>query len=188
MLPKTSMTTPIIETNRLRLSPFTRDDGAAVFDYASNPNVSRFTTWLTHQTIADSEAFIEMVLRRPAHEHTWAIRLRDDRRAVGAIEFGLKNDCDADFHYVLAEPLWNQGLMTEAARAVVAWGLEHYPAVRRVFTMAISENVAPQRVMEKCGLQFERVHLDRWAKFPEPVELQEYALIRETLKENHNDT
>jgi ribosomal-protein-alanine N-acetyltransferase len=167
-----------IETGRMILSPFVRDDAPCVFAYASNPNVSRFTTWLTHRTLADSEAFIEMVLRRSPHEHAWAIRLRGDRRAVGAIEFGVKGETAADFHYVLAEPFWNRGLMTEAARAVVAWGLNRYPAVQRVYTMAMSQNIASRRVMEKCGLKFERVHLDQWVKFSEPVELREYALMR----------
>ena len=49
---------------RLRplLRPFERSDAPDVFAYASNPNVARYTSWETHRTLADSEAFIEMVL------------------------------------------------------------------------------------------------------------------------------
>ena len=162
------------------LRPFERADAADVFAYASNPNVSRYTTWSTHRTLADSEAFIEMVLARGPEQHTWAILLRNERRVVGAIEFCLTSDAEAEFHYVLAEPLWNRGLMTEAARAVLAWGLEQYPGVRRVATRAMSRNIGSQRVLEKCGLKFERTRLDPWAKFPEPVEQREYAITRVT--------
>jgi RimJ/RimL family protein N-acetyltransferase len=53
------VTTATIQTARLILRPFVRGDAVDVFAYASNPNVSRYTTWQTHRTLADSEAFID---------------------------------------------------------------------------------------------------------------------------------
>src|SRR5262245_27000117 len=44
-------TPPILQTKRLILRPVTPEDAQAVFDYASNPNVTRFTLFETHQTI-----------------------------------------------------------------------------------------------------------------------------------------
>ena len=172
------MTTPTLQTSRLLLRPFDRADAADVFAYASNPNVSRYTTWETHRTLADAEAFIDMVLGRGADNYCWAIRLRDDAHVIGAIEFNIHGEsgAEAQFHYVLAEPHWNRGLMTEAARAVLAWGLAQYPKVRRVVTYAMTQNTASRRVMEKCGLNFVGVKTGKWAKFPEPVELSEYAM------------
>jgi ribosomal-protein-alanine N-acetyltransferase len=172
------MTTPILQTDRLLLRPFTQADAADVFVYASNPNVSRYCTWQTHRTIADAEAFIEMVLNRPATEYTWAIRLLHDATVIGAIEFGLSSGTEAQFHYVLSEPFWNRGLMTEAGQAVVRWGMDAHPKIRRLFTSAMSQNIGSQRVMEKCGLQLERVIVEKWDKYPEPIQLRQYALIR----------
>ncbi len=131
---------------------------------------------MTHRTIADSEAFIEMVLRRPENQHAWAIRLQQNPTVIGAIEFGLKNATEADFHYVLAEPFWNRGFMTEAAQSVVAWGRKTHPAVRRISSVAVKQNVASQRIMQKCGLLFQRYVFESWAKLSDPVELAEYAL------------
>lgn len=170
------MTTPTIQTARLLLQPFTRADAADVFAYASNPNVSRFTTWQTHRTVADSEGFIERVLAGGPDEHTWAIRQLNQATVIGAIEFNLIAPAEADFHYVLSEPFWNRGLMTEAARAVVAWGLEHYPMIRRVITQAMSQNIASVRVMGKCGLKFDRRCLVKWDKLDDPVEESVYVL------------
>ena len=172
------MATPTIETERLVLRPFDRADAADVFAYASDPGVSRFTTWETHQTLEDSLAFIEMVLGRRESEMTWAIRLRTSPKVIGAIEFGPTDQTEAQFHYVLAQPFWNQGLMTEAARAVLVWGLEHYPAVKAVVSWAVTQNVGSQRVMEKCGLRFDRVQMHRWSKCTEPVEQRHYRLVR----------
>ncbi len=172
------MATPTIETPRLLLRPFDHADAADVFAYASNPNVSRFTTWETHRSLADSHAFIEMVLGRGEDRKTWAIRLRTDPSVIGAIEFGPTDQAEARIDYVLAEPFWNRGLMTEAARAVLAWGLEHCPSVNSVASCAVTQNLGSQRVMEKCGLKFERVQLHRWSKRPEPVEQRHYRLVR----------
>lgn len=172
------MDTPTIATPRLVLRPFTQTDVAAVFAYASNPRVSQFTTWSTHRTLADSQAFIDMVLERDDDDHTWAICFADDPRAQGAIELGLVETTVAEVHYVLAEQLWNRGLMTEAARAVIAWGFASYPALTRVSSRAVSENVASQRVMEHCGMRFARVRVDHWAKCSEPVEQREYTMTR----------
>jgi RimJ/RimL family protein N-acetyltransferase len=172
------MNTPTLQTPRLLLRPFERSDAADVFAYASNPNVSRYTTWQTHRTIDDAESFIDMVLKRGADKYCWAIRLADEPHVIGAIEFGIRGEggAEAEFHFVLGEPHWNRGLMTEAARAVLDWGLRQYPKVRRVVTYAMTENHASQRVMEKCGLKLVGVHQKKWAKFPGPVELSEYAM------------
>jgi [ribosomal protein S5]-alanine N-acetyltransferase len=172
------MPTPTIETERLVLRPFDRADAANVFAYASDPSVSRFTSWETHRTPDDSLAFIEMVLGRPESEMTWAIRLRTSPKVIGAIEFGPTDQAEARIDYVLAEPFWNQGLMTEAAKAVLAWGLEHCPAVNAVASCAVTQNVGSQRVMEKCGLTFDRVQTHRWPKCTEPVEQRHYRLLR----------
>jgi RimJ/RimL family protein N-acetyltransferase len=103
--------------------------------------------------------------------------LRDDPAVIGAIEFGPADQAEAQLHFVLAQPFWNQGLMTEAARAVLAWGLEHCPAVRAVVSCAMTENVGSQRVLEKCGLAFQRVQLHHWAKCDDPVEQRHYIIL-----------
>jgi len=50
-------TPPTLETKRLILRPIVPDDTTAVFMYASNPNVTRFTLFETHQTVEDSRWF-----------------------------------------------------------------------------------------------------------------------------------
>jgi ribosomal-protein-alanine N-acetyltransferase len=135
-------------------------------------------SWQTHHTIADSEAFIGWVLNRPETEHTWTIRLLNNPTVIGAIEFCVTSETEAEFHYVLDEPFWNRGLMTEAARTVVRWGMEVHPKVRRISTRAMPQNIGSHRVMEKCGLKFERTIESKWEKFDEPVEQREYSMVR----------
>ena len=56
---------PTIETDRLVLRPVAEADADAIFAACSNPNLTRFTLFETHQTRDDSHAFVRnYVLRR----------------------------------------------------------------------------------------------------------------------------
>lgn len=171
--------TPTLATARLTLRPFEIANAADVFAYASNPNVARHTTWRTHETIADADAFVAMVLARPATEPTWAIRLTGAPTVIGAIEFGPTDARVAAVHYVLAEPFWNRGLMTEAVRAVLAWGWANCPSVQRVETYATLANVGSQRVIMKSGMTRVGTTMHAWAKSPTPVEQAKFAIDRD---------
>lgn len=168
---------PSIRTAQLWLNPFVPADARAVFAYASDPDVSKHTTWTTHQSIQDAERFIRMV-RGYKSEFCWAIRRSQEGAAVGAIEFGLSDPATGSVHYVLAKELWNRGLMSEAVRAVLRWAFEAFPELKRVQTAATSGNTGSRRVLEKCGFEFSQQVLERWDKFAEPVELASYVLTR----------
>lgn len=167
-----------IDTARLVLRPFVADDADDVFAYASNPRVAQYTSWRAHRSVAESVGFIRMVLARGPEAYTWAIRLRDDPRVVGAIEFSCEPGDRAEIHYTLAEPLWNRGLMTEAARAVLLWGCRRHPQLRRIATRAHTPNVASLRVMEKCGLRRVGPRLFESEKDGGTIEQIEYAIER----------
>jgi ribosomal-protein-alanine N-acetyltransferase len=172
------MPVPILESERLQLRAFDRTDAADVFAYASSPNVSRYTTWQTHRSIADSHGFIDMVLKREPNQMTWAICLREQTAVVGAIEFGPCDAAEAQIDYVLAESLWNKGLMTEAFRLVMNWGLQQFSGIKSVVSGALAQNIASQRVMEKNGLAFDHIRIGNWSKFDEPVEVRYYKFVR----------
>lgn len=52
---------PVLETSRLLLRPLNKDDIDAIFEYCSDPEVSKLTTWQTHQTKQDSMVLVEYV-------------------------------------------------------------------------------------------------------------------------------
>ncbi|MCC5827802.1 MAG: GNAT family N-acetyltransferase [Phycisphaeraceae bacterium] len=174
------MSTPVLETQRLHLRPFRLDDADDVFRYASNPNVARWVTWETHKSRADAVRFIDMVLSRPTDDHTWAIRVDSESRVVGAIDFACIKPGVADIHYVLAEEFWGQGLMTQAARVVLSWGLSTYPFLNLVETFAAADNIGSCRVLQKCGFAEVKHRYERWQKYTELVEVAVFSTT--TLK------
>jgi ribosomal-protein-alanine N-acetyltransferase len=58
---------------------------------------------------------------------------------------------ETELLYALARSHWNRGLTTEAARASLAFGFER-GGLYRIIALAVPENVASIRVMEKVGM------------------------------------
>jgi len=174
---------PRLRTARLWLTPFTVGDAAAVFEYASDPEVARYVTFRPHRSVADAEAFIRSVATQ-RDTHVWALREAGggDARgpALGAVEFSLDAPGLGSVHYVLARPLWGQGLATEVLRAVLHWAFAALPELRQIRTTAAEANIASRRVLEKCGFRPLGVHQAPWEKLAEPIALRDYELGRET--------
>jgi RimJ/RimL family protein N-acetyltransferase len=78
---------------------------------------------------------------------------------------------EPELKYALRHDAWGRGLGTEAARGMLAWGVERF-GMERIIATAAEGNRASHQVLEKCGMQREeplveadgtRVLLFSWA-------------------------
>lgn len=149
---------PTLETERLILRKMVLNDAEAVFAYASNSEVSRYTLWETHRSIEDSRAFLEFATQKYENggEPDWGIVYRGNGCLVGAC--GLVNweaeHARAEVGFVLSREYWGRGLMSEAVRAILRFGFERMN-LNRIEARCIAENAASARVMEKAGMAYE---------------------------------
>jgi len=171
-----------ITTARLVLRRPRPEDAQAIFqDYAQDSEVTRFLSWTRHKDIAETQAFLAGCPERfdTGVEPAWVITFPSNDRALGMIGCRL-NGWMAGIGYCLARPHWNQGLMCEAAGALVEWALT-LPQIYRVWAVCHVSNRASARVMEKVGMLQEGL-LRRWASCPnlspEPQDCLIYARTR----------
>jgi RimJ/RimL family protein N-acetyltransferase len=84
---------PPLETDRLLLRKLTLGDAPSIFAYASNEDTTQFMLWDTHQSLADSEAFITWTLQRYQNGEAgeWGIELKETGRLIGTIGFANCN-------------------------------------------------------------------------------------------------
>jgi [ribosomal protein S5]-alanine N-acetyltransferase len=149
---------PTLETERLILRKMILNDAEAVFAYASNSEVSRYTLWETHRSIEDSRAFLEFATQKYENggEPDWGIVYRGNGCLVGAC--GLVNweaeHARAEVGFVLSREYWGRGLMSEAVRAILRFGFERMN-LNRIEARCIAQNAASARVMEKAGMVYE---------------------------------
>ena len=172
-----------LTTDRLTLRRPNLGDAPAIFErYAQDPWVTRYVLWEPHQSVADTEEFLQAcddawdlgIGHRP-----WAIERANDPRLIGMIGVTLQAR-RAEVGYVLARDVWGHGYMTEALRAVIAHCLDT-DAIDRVWAVADVDNPASCRVMERAGMQHEGI-LRGWARHPALPGARDchcYALVSE---------
>jgi ribosomal-protein-alanine N-acetyltransferase len=151
---------PTIETERLLLRKITLDDAAAIFEYASDPQVSRYMPWEPHQSIAATYEYLAHVVER-YQQHLpgpWGIIHKRDAKLIGTCAHGVWNHdhSRSEIGYVLNRSYWGQGYMPEAARAIIGFGFREL-RLNRIEARCETANIGSARVMEKAGMTFEGV-------------------------------
>ena len=162
---------PVLETERLILRRFRMEDAADMFEYTSNPDVTRFLVIETHRTVADTQAFLEMVLSRPTDSNIMAfgVVLKESGKLVGhctifSVDARGERSGRAEVGYAINPAYRGQGIAPEALRAAIDLGFSRL-GVNRIAALTMLDNPASARVMEKAGMQYEGI-------------LREYMLIK----------
>lgn len=170
-----------IATARLDLRPLEPGDAAAVFAYASDPEVVRYVGFPRHESEADTRCYLERAAagwrgENPMRDYAIVERPSGDR--IGSIGYVFEHG--AHVGYVLRRASWGQGYASEAASELVRRARAE-PSIRRVWAICDTEHLASARVLEKAGLEREGV-LRRWAVHPnlsdEPRDCAVFSAVR----------
>ena len=132
-------------------------DAKCLYLAAANAEVMRFMDWPMPTDPGDTESHLREASADwdDGSEYQWVILERYSTECVGTISCRPKGH-EADFGYFLGRKYWGRGLGTDAASVVVAW-LETQPEITRIWATADAENVRSRRLLERLGLQLERV-------------------------------
>jgi ribosomal-protein-alanine N-acetyltransferase len=147
-----------LETSRLLLRPFTANDVDEIHRIWIAPGVRKYL-WddeviskaQAASVIADSIEHVE----RDGYG-LWAVRLRDEERIIGFCGYWFFHDPpQLELLYGIDTPCWGRGLAAEAARAMIRYGFEEL-GLTRIQASTDAPNLASVRMMEKCGMMFDR--------------------------------
>ena len=140
-----------IHTKRLLLRQFAFTDVNDVLAYASDSEWSRFLPVPYPYTLKDAEEFVaKCILKEPDGNLRFAIEFNGS--VIGGIDLRIEAPIAVgSLHYSIARDHWNQGMMTEAAQALVDLGFAEFD-LEKVYSWANVENVGSWRVMEKIGM------------------------------------
>jgi [ribosomal protein S5]-alanine N-acetyltransferase len=173
---------PDLETPRLTLRRLRPQDAADLLEYASDPRVTRYTSWDRYESLADAQRFIHWAMDRYQRksEAPWGIELKAEGKLIGSIGFTdyVALHRRAEINYALSAKYWGQGLTPEALERAIAHGFGPL-RLHRIEARCIPENVASARVMEKVGMKYEgllRQALCAKGKFHD---MQVYAIVRD---------
>lgn len=149
-----------LETERLLLRPWTRDDIDVYAEIFADDEVMRFSLERRGLTRAESEKALERQVRAFEDDGYgyWAVVPKDVGRPVGytglrpvwwfpallpAVELGYR------YH----PGYWKRGYATEASAAALTYGFE-VVGLEEIIALYEPANVASGKVMERLGMRF----------------------------------
>lgn len=150
------MRTPILETERLILRPMKIEDAQEVFDnWASDPDVAKYMVWSTHKNVSVTKAWMEELQEElDSDSYEWGFERKDDGKLIGSGGVYYKDEKDAwTLGYNIMKDCWHQGYTTEAARAIIEFGIEVLGA-KKFIAYHAKDNPNSGKVMEKVGFHY----------------------------------
>jgi [ribosomal protein S5]-alanine N-acetyltransferase len=160
-----------IKTERLLLRPLQDGDVPKMFEILQKyPDITKFMTFDPPQKEEETRAFFEASQKSFPEEHIrWGIFLKEE--FIGTISFDdikrTRNACKLDksgMGYWLNPEYHNQGIMTEAGKALLKFGFEKLQ-LHKVVIGHISDNTASQKVIEKMGFRYIGEHKNQFFRF-----------------------
>jgi ribosomal-protein-alanine N-acetyltransferase len=131
-----------------------------MYEYASDPNVSKYLLWETHKSVEDSLNFIRATIKLYENSlpGSWGIVYKENNRLIGTggYHWWQREHRKAEIGYTISPRYWNKGIMTEALGEIIKFGFEQMK-LHRTEARVYIENAASERVMIKCGMVYEGI-------------------------------
>ena len=147
-----------LETERLILRRWEDSDAESLYEYAKNPDVGPIAGWPAHQSVEESLDVIQNVFNG---KEAYAVCLKTDNKAIGAIELKLnghtdmtERDDECEMGYWLGKPFWGQGIMPEAVKEMLRHAFEDC-GMTKVWIGYYEGNTKSKRVQEKCRFRYQ---------------------------------
>lgn len=148
----------IIETERLILREITLEDKEALLKLHADPVVQKYTGEPVVKSMEEMTKAIEgrIVNYKKYGYGRWATILKSGNQFVGWAGLAYLPEFDEiDIGYRFMPEYWGMGIATEASHAILAYGFDTLQ-LNRIIAIALPENKASIRVMEKIGMEFDK--------------------------------
>jgi ribosomal-protein-alanine N-acetyltransferase len=147
-----------LETERLLMEPIVQEDLPWLIEMRSPPAVNRY---LGGPTMQNAEA---LAVRIKFYIDSWnkfgfgfcKMRLKSTGELIGTGGLVPLDDTgEIEVGYNLSEQYWRQGYGFECAMAWLTYGFE-VAGLERIVAVADPANKGSWRIMEKCGMHYEK--------------------------------
>ena len=166
-------------THRLALRNFTESDFARLHAFASDPEVTRFTSFGPN-TPEETKAFLVRAVLElngtPRRQYSLAVQLLSDGSLIGSCGLGEPSHAQYEIGYVLAKAHWGHGLATEVVGSLVQFAFQELNA-KKIWAPVDARNAASCRVLEKAGFQQEGLLRQDRLKWPEGRDTKVFGLL-----------
>lgn len=144
-----------LETNRMILREFTPADAEKTYLYSIEKSRGLgipSEVYASIEEAAENIAFIMSKYEQNALPLVLAIDLKESQEYIGHVSLSnIKHGVEVG--YAVCERHQGAGYATEAVIAFVEWCRHHY-RLDKIYGLAVPDNIASKRVLEKAGFAF----------------------------------
>ena len=175
----------MIETKRLALRPFGRDDLDIVLKLYGDEEIMEYMPF----PVMDREMAQQQLDKNiagweadPQVNYEMAVVSRETDEKIGRAEITRNvSEESAMIGWMLVKSAWGKGYATEIAKALIGYCFEEL-RVHRVYALCHPGNTASWKVMEKCGMRRE-AHFIKKCRYSKAEGVRwedelEYAVLR----------
>lgn len=149
-------TIPVLETKRLILRKILPTDESDMYEYAKDPETSRFLLWEPHSSRSFTRAhllYLQNQYQRAAF-FDWALVEKESGKMIGTCGFTeiYEKEKRAEVGYVIAPAFHRKGFAPEALSKVMEYGFEAL-GLLQLDARFMEENLASEKVLLRSGFQ-----------------------------------
>lgn len=149
-----------IATERLVLRPMLEEDAEFILELLNEPSFIQNIGDRNVRTVDDARSYIvngPMASYKINGFGLYLVVLKETGESIGMCGLIRRDGLeDVDIGYALLPRFWSQGYAVEAARAMKAYARD-VMGLKRIVAITDSANEGSIRVLEKVGLQFEKM-------------------------------
>ncbi len=149
----------MLETERLIIRKYTLDDLVELIEMRSDPDVYRYLGGLERQNPAEITKRLDFYMDCYAKLGfgMCAMIWKETGENIGGSGIQpLENTGEIEVGYSLKKSFWRMGIGYECASAWLKHGFEN-AGLERIVAVADKDNIGSWRIMEKCGMTFEKM-------------------------------
>ncbi len=144
----------MMETERLNLRRYAKDDLLDLFEYLSDPEVVRFEPYRP-MTLDEVRQELD---RRIASNEMVAVELKSNGKLIGNVYLGIRENNALEIGFVFNKDYWNQGYAKESCEALIQEAFSG--GIIRIYAECDPENQSSWRLLEKLGFT-RTAHLEK---------------------------
>jgi len=169
----------ILETPHLTLRRIRESDDKDMFDYTSNPIVTKYLSWNPHSDIIQTQKYITSLIAEynSTDSYAWAIENKKSNKLIGIVRIFEVNYANkrGELSYIINPLFQGKGLIVEALKAVVDISIKE-AGLNRIQAKCTPDNYASERVMQKLGMSYEGTLKQFWINKGIFMDAKIYAL------------
>ena len=175
----------MIETERLSLKPFCKDDLDIIFKLYSDRKIMHYMP-NEYMDINAAEAHLNKIIKaweeKPQTDYEMLVISKQNEEKIGRCRIHI--DCETNsamIGWLLLEKEWNKGYATEITRALIDYSFDMLN-VRRVCALCHPDNISSWKVLEKCNMRREAYYKEKCKYIKDGIvswqDELEYAILK----------